>query len=108
MEQAANPAFAVECLGHAVLFVEVVQKIEHHGPTGGRFDAVYEDVKFVKKRLATRTPGTISAELEVDNRGQGVGVRRYGAKEIVGLVRYLLSDAAKYITGQTYFLRTPK
>jgi len=28
--------------------------------------------------------------------------------EIVGLVRYLLSDAAKYTTGQTYFLRTPK
>ena len=28
--------------------------------------------------------------------------------EIVGLVRYLLSDPAKYITGQTYFLRTPK
>ena len=28
--------------------------------------------------------------------------------EIVGLVRYLLSDVAKYITGQTYFLRTPK
>jgi NAD(P)-dependent dehydrogenase (short-subunit alcohol dehydrogenase family) len=28
--------------------------------------------------------------------------------EIVGLVRYLLSDAAKFITGQTYFLRTPK
>ena len=28
--------------------------------------------------------------------------------EIVGLVRYLLSDASKYITGQTYFLRTPK
>ena len=28
--------------------------------------------------------------------------------EIVGLVRYLLSDAAKYITGQTFFLRTPK
>jgi len=28
--------------------------------------------------------------------------------EIVGLVRYMLSDAAKYITGQTYFLRTPK
>lgn len=28
--------------------------------------------------------------------------------EIVGLVRYLLSDAAKFITGQTFFLRTPK
>jgi NAD(P)-dependent dehydrogenase (short-subunit alcohol dehydrogenase family) len=28
--------------------------------------------------------------------------------EIVGLVRYLLSDASKYITGQTFFLRTPK
>ena len=28
--------------------------------------------------------------------------------EIVGLVRYLLSDATKYITGQTFFLRTPK
>lgn len=28
--------------------------------------------------------------------------------EIVGLVRYMLSDAAKYITGQTYFLRTAK
>jgi NAD(P)-dependent dehydrogenase (short-subunit alcohol dehydrogenase family) len=28
--------------------------------------------------------------------------------EIVGLVRYLLSDAAKYVTGQTYFLRTAK
>ena len=28
--------------------------------------------------------------------------------EIVGLVRYLLSDAAKYITGQTFFLRTAK
>ncbi len=28
--------------------------------------------------------------------------------EIVGLVRYLLSDAAKYLTGQTFFLRTPK
>lgn len=28
--------------------------------------------------------------------------------EIVGLVRYLLSDATKFVTGQTYFLRTPK
>ena len=28
--------------------------------------------------------------------------------EIVGLVQYLLSDAAKYVTGQTFFLRTPK
>jgi NAD(P)-dependent dehydrogenase (short-subunit alcohol dehydrogenase family) len=28
--------------------------------------------------------------------------------EIVGLVRYLLSDAARFITGQTFFLRTPK
>lgn len=28
--------------------------------------------------------------------------------EIVGLVRYLLSDASKYITGQTFFLRTAK
>jgi NAD(P)-dependent dehydrogenase (short-subunit alcohol dehydrogenase family) len=28
--------------------------------------------------------------------------------EIVGLVRFMLSDAAKYITGQTYFLRTAK
>lgn len=28
--------------------------------------------------------------------------------EIVGLVRYLLSDATKYVTGQTFFLRTPK
>lgn len=29
-------------------------------------------------------------------------------EEIVGMVRYLLSDAARYITGQTFFLRTPK
>ncbi len=29
-------------------------------------------------------------------------------EEIVGLIRYLLSDAAKYVTGQTFFLRTPK
>jgi len=29
-------------------------------------------------------------------------------EEIVGLIRYLLSDPAKYITGQTFFLRTPK
>jgi NAD(P)-dependent dehydrogenase (short-subunit alcohol dehydrogenase family) len=28
--------------------------------------------------------------------------------EIVGLVRYLLSDATKYVTGQTFFLRTQK
>jgi hypothetical protein len=28
-------------------------------------------------------------------------------EEIVGLVRYLLSDAARYITGQTFLLRTP-
>jgi hypothetical protein len=28
--------------------------------------------------------------------------------EIVGLVRFLLGDATKYVTGQTYFLRTPK
>jgi len=28
--------------------------------------------------------------------------------EIVGLVRYLLSDATKFVTGQTVFLRTPK
>jgi len=28
-------------------------------------------------------------------------------EEIVGLVRFLLSDAARYITGQTYLLRTP-
>jgi 3-oxoacyl-[acyl-carrier protein] reductase len=28
-------------------------------------------------------------------------------EEIVGLVRYLLSDASKYITGQTFLLRTP-
>jgi NAD(P)-dependent dehydrogenase (short-subunit alcohol dehydrogenase family) len=29
-------------------------------------------------------------------------------EEIVGLIRYLLTDATKYITGQTFFLRTPK
>jgi hypothetical protein len=28
--------------------------------------------------------------------------------EIVGLVRYLLSDATQFVTGQTFFLRTPK
>jgi len=29
-------------------------------------------------------------------------------EEIVGLTRYLLSEATKYVTGQTFFLRTPK
>jgi NAD(P)-dependent dehydrogenase (short-subunit alcohol dehydrogenase family) len=29
-------------------------------------------------------------------------------EEIVGLVRYLLSDATGFVTGQTFFLRTPK
>ena len=29
-------------------------------------------------------------------------------EEIVGLIRYLLSDATRYVTGQTFFLRTPK
>jgi 3-oxoacyl-[acyl-carrier protein] reductase len=29
-------------------------------------------------------------------------------EEIVGLVRYLLSDATLFVTGQTFFLRTPK
>ncbi|HEY2988086.1 MAG TPA: SDR family NAD(P)-dependent oxidoreductase [Candidatus Binatia bacterium] len=29
-------------------------------------------------------------------------------EEIVGLVRYLLSEPAQHITGQTFFLRTPK
>jgi len=29
-------------------------------------------------------------------------------EEIVGLTRYLLSDATRYVTGQTFFLRTPK
>jgi NAD(P)-dependent dehydrogenase (short-subunit alcohol dehydrogenase family) len=29
-------------------------------------------------------------------------------EEIAGLTRYLLSEPAKYITGQTFFLRTPK
>jgi 3-oxoacyl-[acyl-carrier protein] reductase len=29
-------------------------------------------------------------------------------EEIVGLIRYLLSEATKYVTGQTFFLRTPK
>jgi 3-oxoacyl-[acyl-carrier protein] reductase len=28
-------------------------------------------------------------------------------EEIVGLVRYLLSDAARFVTGQTFLLRTP-
>lgn len=28
--------------------------------------------------------------------------------EVVGLVRYLLSDAARYVTGQNFFLRTAK
>jgi NAD(P)-dependent dehydrogenase (short-subunit alcohol dehydrogenase family) len=28
--------------------------------------------------------------------------------EIVGLVRYLLSEATRFVTGQTFFLRTPK
>src|SRR5918992_1559000 len=28
--------------------------------------------------------------------------------EIVGLVRYLLTDATRFVTGQTFFLRTPK
>jgi hypothetical protein len=28
--------------------------------------------------------------------------------EIVGLVRYLLSDATRFVTGQTFFLRTPR
>ncbi len=29
-------------------------------------------------------------------------------EEIVGLIRYLLSDATQYVTGQTFCLRTPK
>jgi 3-oxoacyl-[acyl-carrier protein] reductase len=29
-------------------------------------------------------------------------------QEIVGLVHYLLSEPAKYVTGQTFFLRTPR
>ncbi len=29
-------------------------------------------------------------------------------EEIVGLIRYLLSEPAQYLTGQTFFLRTPK
>ena len=29
-------------------------------------------------------------------------------EEIVGLIRYLLSEPARYITGQTFFLRTPR
>jgi NAD(P)-dependent dehydrogenase (short-subunit alcohol dehydrogenase family) len=29
-------------------------------------------------------------------------------EEIVGLIRYLFSEPAKYITGQTFFLRTPR
>jgi 3-oxoacyl-[acyl-carrier protein] reductase len=29
-------------------------------------------------------------------------------EEIVGLVRYLLSDATRFVTRQTFFLRTPK
>jgi NAD(P)-dependent dehydrogenase (short-subunit alcohol dehydrogenase family) len=29
-------------------------------------------------------------------------------EEIVGLIRYLLSEPAKNITGQTFFLRTPR
>ena len=29
-------------------------------------------------------------------------------EEIVGLTRYLLADATRYVTGQTFFLRTPK
>ena len=29
-------------------------------------------------------------------------------EEIVGLLRYLLTDSTQYITGQTFFLRTPK
>ncbi len=29
-------------------------------------------------------------------------------EEIVGLIRYLLSEPAQYITGQTFFLRTPR
>ena len=28
--------------------------------------------------------------------------------EIVGLVKYLLSDATRFVTGQTFFLRTPR
>jgi len=31
-----------------------------------------------------------------------------GKDEIVGLVRYLLSDATRFVTGQIFFLRTPK
>jgi len=29
-------------------------------------------------------------------------------EETVGLIRYLLSDATKYIAGQTFFRRTPR
>jgi NAD(P)-dependent dehydrogenase (short-subunit alcohol dehydrogenase family) len=29
-------------------------------------------------------------------------------EEIIGLVRYLLTDSARYITGQTFLLRTPR
>jgi NAD(P)-dependent dehydrogenase (short-subunit alcohol dehydrogenase family) len=29
-------------------------------------------------------------------------------EEIVGLIRYLLSEPTRYVTGQTFFLRTPK
>lgn len=61
---------------------------------------------------ATDTPMSRAGSTEEDWKKRAAVPPMMGGltdkEEIVGLVRYLLSDSAKYLTGQTYLLRTPK
>ena len=53
---------------------------------------------------AGSTPEQFQKRLEIPPLMNGLTTK----EEIVGAIRYLLSDAAQYLTGQTLFLRTPK
>ena len=99
-------ATASTCFGETAVFAAIGDPFDL--TTGGRFDVRVNAIAPGATDTAMSRTGSTVDEWKKHEAVPPLMGGLTTKEEIVGLIRYLLSEAAQYITGQTFFLRTAK